>query len=416
IVMTVASIAVGIIAMRLVSPEMLAERIPDDWTNLFFGWELNLDWTGIMDSVNTKIADDGWEIFGWFFMMTLFKGIIISAAGPAPNYDMQRILSTKSPTEASKMSGLVNIALFFPRYMLIAGLGALALVFFSDDLNAMGADIDFELILPYAIKNFVPVGLMGLLIAGLLAAFMSTFAATVNAAPAYLINDIYRKYVRPDADDKHLVRMSYLASAVVVVIGISFGFMAESINSVTQWIVSALWGGYAAANMLKWYWWRFNGHGFFWGMVVGIIASVLMFLPDVLPETSALAQAWPKLTPLQGFPWIFGVSLIACFVGSYLTPETDPETINEFYRRVRPWGFWEPVKERVMAADPDFTPNQDFWRDMLNIAIGIVWQTSMIVAAIFLIIQKWPSFWISLAVMAATTVILKFTWWDKLED
>ena len=141
--------------------------------------------------------------------MMLFKGLLQAGAGPAPNYDMQRILSTRTPRDAAKMNGFVNVVLLIPRYMLITGLTVLALAFFSPQLRAMGDGVDFELILPLALKSFVPTGLLGLLIAALLAAFMSNFAATVNAAPAYIVNDIYRKYMRPDADQRTLVRMSY---------------------------------------------------------------------------------------------------------------------------------------------------------------------------------------------------------------
>ncbi|MBV6647094.1 MAG: Na+:solute symporter, partial [Cyclobacteriaceae bacterium] len=276
LVMFVASIAVGVIAIRAVSPEALAAVTPSGWDDIFFGWRLDLNWSELMPQVNESITNDGWGIFGWFFIMMLFKGILVSAAGPAPNFDMQRILATKTPAEASKMSGFVNVVLIFPRYFLIAGLTVLALVFMKKDLLAMGSNMDFEMILPLAIQRFLPAGLTGLLLAGLIAAFMSTFASTVNAAPAYLVNDIYKKYINPHASDRKYIKMSYLASFAVVAVGISFGFMAESISSVTLWLVSGLWGGYTAANVLKWYWWRFNGHGYFWGMAGGIIASLLM--------------------------------------------------------------------------------------------------------------------------------------------
>jgi Na+/proline symporter len=164
-IMTVACIWVGIIAMEAVSPEMLDAAIPAGWRELFFGWTLNLDWSGIMDAANTKIQEDGWELFSIFFMLMLFKGYLQSAAGPAPNYDMQRVLSAKTPREAAKMSGFVSLVLLVPRYMLITGLTVLALVFFSDELNSMGAAVDFELVLPFAMREFIPVGLLGLLIA-----------------------------------------------------------------------------------------------------------------------------------------------------------------------------------------------------------------------------------------------------------
>ena len=157
-------------------------------------------------------------------MMLLFKGMLISAAGPAPNYDMQRVLSSKNPREASMMSAWVNIVLTPPRYFLICGLTVLAAAFFSDNIRAMGTNMDFELVLPYALGRFVPVGLLGFLIAGLLAAFMSNFAATVNAAPPYFVNDIYKRYINPDAPPKTYVRLSYISSFAVVVIGVLIGW------------------------------------------------------------------------------------------------------------------------------------------------------------------------------------------------
>ena len=119
------------------------------------------------------------------------------------------------------MSAWVNLVLTPPRYFLITGLTVLTLVFFVADNPAMKTHMDFELVLPYALGHFVPVGLLGLLIAGLLAAFMSNFAATVNAAPPYFVNDIYKRFINPNASAETYVRLSYLASFVVVVLGVA---------------------------------------------------------------------------------------------------------------------------------------------------------------------------------------------------
>jgi SSS family solute:Na+ symporter len=97
-VLTVSSVAVAIVAIMKISPEALSAVVPAGWKHLFFGWHLNLDWSGLIQSVNVKIAEDGYSLFTIFFMMMLFKGVLVSLAGPAPNYDMQRILATRSPT------------------------------------------------------------------------------------------------------------------------------------------------------------------------------------------------------------------------------------------------------------------------------------------------------------------------------
>ncbi len=403
-IMTIAAIMVGVIAMINVSPDMLNAVIPNGWKDLFFGWKLDLDWTGILDSVNQKIDDDGFSLFGFFFMMMIFKGIFSSMAGPVPNYDMQRILATKSPVDAAKMSGIVSLVMFFPRYMMVAGLTVLALVFLGPQLQADGGTFDFELILPYAINNFIPVGLVGILIAGLLAAFMSTFAAAVNAAPVYFVNDIYKKYINSKKSDKTYVRLSYLSSFALVAIGIVFGFLVDSINDMMQWIFGALFGGYTAANLLKWHWWRFNSYGFFWGMVAGLIASLLM--PIVVPE----------MQPLYAFPYILLISTVGSVAGTLMTPPDEEGVLIAFYKNVRPWGFWNPIKAKVLAEDEHFSVNKDFKRDMVNILIGVIWQMTLVVIPIYLVIKEFVPMIVGILILVVTSYLLKKNWLEKLEN
>src|SRR4026207_695894 len=195
-------------------------NVPEGWTNPFFGWNLGLNWSGIVDDANKKIREDGYTMFVLFFMMMLFKGMFAALAGPAPNYDMQKILSTRSPKDASKMTGFVSIILLPVRYSMVIGLTVLGLLYY-DQLNLAGAagNTDFEKVLPAAINNFLPVGVLGLVLTGLLGAFMGTFSGTLNAAQAYIVNDIYLKYVNPTANTKRVIWMNYLMGVVVVTIG-----------------------------------------------------------------------------------------------------------------------------------------------------------------------------------------------------
>lgn len=395
--LTVASIAVGILVMRQVSPAMLDPMIPSGWRNPFFGVHLDLDWSHINPAVNQRIQSDGWSLFSAFFVMMLFKGLLQAGAGPAPNYDMQRILSTRSPSEAAKMNAFVNVVLIVPRYMLVTGLTVLALVYFSHK------PVDFDLVLPLAMRSFIPTGLLGLLIAALLAAFMSNYAATVNAAPAYIVNDIYKRYVNPRADQRTLVRMSYLTSVVVVIVGTATGLFVASLNGIVQWIVSALYGGYTASNLLKWYWWRFNSYGYFWGMLAGILAAML----------GALVQ---DVAPIYIFPGILAASLIGAIAGTLLTPPDDADVLERFYLRVRPWGFWGPVHERAALKHPGLVTNTNFRRDMLNVVVGIVWQTSLTATGILLVLRDWRALAISVSLVLVSAIILKFTWYDRIEN
>lgn len=411
VIMTVACLGVGVIAMQQVSPEMIDAAVPAGWRDLWFGWRLDLDWAGLLDSASAKIAGDGWELFSLFVGLALCKGVLASMAGPAPNYDMQRVLSARSPKEAALMSGVVSLVLLIPRYMLITGLTVLALVFFSDNLRGMGEAVDFELILPFAMREFVPVGLFGLLVAALLAAFMSTYAATVNAAPAYVVNDIYKRYLNPNASDKTYVRMSYATSVAVVIIGTLFGFVIDELKDLVNWIVGALYGGYIAANLLKWHWWRFNGWGYFWGMSSGIAAALLIAI-----GYDGVGTIWGFEKNLALFPIILGVSLIGCLAGSLLTPPDDREVLKAFYLKVRPWGWWGPVRDELLAERPATMPNRDFRRDAVNVAVGIAWQTALTATGIYLVLQDYRSLALSLGVVFGSTIFLKLNWYDRLED
>ena len=419
-ILSVVSFAVGVIAMAKVAPDVLRAHIPAGWDNLFFGWHLNMDWSTLMPSAMDKISSDGYGLFGFLVMMLLFKGVLISAAGPAPNYDMQRILAAKDPREASMMSGWVNLVLTPPRYFLITGLTILTMVFFvSDPLSAgMKAHMDFEMVLPYALGHFVPPVLLGLLIAGLLAAYMSNFAATVNAAPPYFVNDIYKRFINPNASPKTYVRLSYLASFVVVLLGIIIGWFVNSVGDVVMWIVSGLWGGYTASNVLKWYWWRFNGFGYFWGMVTGISSALIVPLitGHIAPLTEFLKTHEMNIDVTVNFGLVFLLSLIGCFAGTLLTKTTEEEhsAVLDFYRRVRPWGFWGPVLREIQQTEPGFQPNKDFFLDMFNVAVGIVWQVSLVALPIYVVLRNWPSSLIALVVVLVTSVILKFTWYNRL--
>jgi len=410
-ILTVVSFFIAYIAFTNVTREAILSAIPAGWDSLTFGWaSLNIDWSNLMPAINSRIATDGFSLAGIVLMMMLFKGVLVSGAGPAPNYDMQKILATKNPREASLMSGVVTVVLFLPRYLLVTGICVLGLVFFSPQLNSMGAAVDFEQIFPYVVHNFVPVGLTGLILAGLISAFMSTYDGTLNCGASYIVNDIYKRYINKGASEKKYVMVSYLSTFFLIILGFIFGMLGKSIHQITMWIVSGLWGGYVAPNVLKWYWWRFNGYGFFWGMVSGMGAA--MILPLALGNPDVL---FGIQTNLALFPLVLIISTAASIIGTLTTAPEKDGVLMDFYKKVRPWGLWRPIYEKVKAVDPDFERNKDFSRDMVNVIVGIVWQMTFVMIPIYLVIRQFTGMYISIGILAVTSIFLKFNWYDKLE-
>ncbi len=410
LVMTVACLVVGVIAVASTSVEQIRAAVPPGWDSLWFGWELELDWSQHLPAADERIASDGYSLFGFIFMLMVFKGVWASMAGPVPSYDMQRVLSARTPKEAAKMFGLTPLVLMFPRYVMVTGIAVLALVYMEPAqlVDRTDGTLDFEQVLPFAIGEYVTAGFRGLLLAGLLAAFMSTFAAFINAGSAYVVNDIYRRYINDRASDRRYVYLGYAATTTIVVIGIAFGLAGGNIQARTDWIVGLLYGSYVAANALKWVWWRFNGYGYFYGMLAGMLGVAV--LPRVLDAMGC------ELLAIEQFPLLLIVALLGSIAGCLLTEPDDRAVLMRFYKQTRPWGFWGPVHRQVIAEDPAFERNLNFKRDALNVVVGIIWQMTLVVMPIFLVIRSTDALIASALLFVATSWLLKKHWYDRLED
>jgi solute:Na+ symporter, SSS family len=408
-----AAVGITVIAIVTITPQQIMNAVPAGWDQLFFGWQLNLDWSKLIPALHQRVVNpiaeggDGYSLFFFFTSMLFFKGVLVSMAGPTPNYAIQHVLSTRSPREAALENMMMAVVSLAPRFLLIAAIAVLGIVHFGPDLAqlvaAKGKNAKFEEILPQVLsRGYIPVGFQGILIAALLASFMSTFVSTVNSGAAYVVNDIYKRYLNPHAPPRRYVALGWITSSAVILLGIGFGFLTRDVHSVTKWITSSLIPAFVVPNVLKWHWWRFNGYGFFAGMAGGTGAALI------------IPGFFKGLHEVFVFLVILAVSLVASFLGCWLTKPEPDEVLKSFYRNVRPWGFWDPIYEKCRLEDPGFQRNQDFRRDMFNIAVGLVWQTAMVAAPIYLVIQHWREFTLSMAVFIVTSIILKFTWYDKL--
>jgi Na+/proline symporter len=215
---------------------------------------------------------------------------------------------------------------------------------------------------------------------------------------------LYKRYINPDAPEKKYIRISYISSIGIVFVGIVFGFFSASINSLTLWITSSLYGGYVAANVLKWIWWRFNGYGYFWGMLAGLAGSTIKFL------------FFPETPDIYIFPIILLMASAGSFLGCLLSSPVDDKTLIEFYKNVRPWGWWGKVYDKALKIYPNLTKNKDLARDSVNVLVGIVWQMTLVIAPVYLVVRHYNGLIISLVLFVVTSLVLKFNWLDKIRD
>jgi solute:Na+ symporter, SSS family len=407
VIMVISCILVAWLAMNLVSKETIDNFFPAGWDQLAVKMQVDLDWQSKWPAVNDKIDADGFREFGLVFGMMAFKGIWSSLAGPVPSYDMQRVLSTRSPKEAAKMNAFTMIVLYFPLYLMVAGILVLGIHYFNvAQMTGDEGKPNLEALLGMVISQ-LPVGLKGLIIAGMMAAFMSTFSAFVNSGPAYIVNDIYKKYIKPNATDKQYLRVSYISCALLVVTGLIIGLGISNISTMFDIITGGLYAGFVVPNVLKWIWHRLNGWGYFAGMLTGILVSVIFIL------------YWKQWSGgkhiVLSFPINMVLSLAAAITASYLTRSQDMESLQKFYTTTKPWGFWKPVKEMALKNISGFEPNKNFIYDLVNVVVGITWQMTMIIMPVYIVIKEYQTAFLFFVVWLACMMVLRFTWWKRLD-
>ncbi|MES1194792.1 MAG: sodium:solute symporter, partial [Opitutus sp.] len=115
------------------------------------------------------------------------------------------------------------------------------------------------------------------------------------------------------------------------------------------------------------------------------------------------------------FPVLLVISLAGCLAGTLLTAPEEDAILKKFYKTVNPWGWWGPIRAKVVAEDPSFVPNDHAARDLTNVAVGIVWQLCLVTLAIYIVLHQWAWAGGIFVLLLATSTYLKFNWYDRLE-
>ncbi|WP_457565960.1 sodium:solute symporter family transporter [Caldithrix abyssi] len=356
------------------------------WTSVIPHWKLNLP---------PESAYSIYNLFGIAILFYLLK-VTLEGSGGTSQYMIQRFFASRSDREAGLLSLFWTFLLGF-RWPFIAAIAMMGVVFGTQQ----GVIADPEKVLPVVVNQLVPIGLKGLMVAGLMAAAMSTFDSTVNAGAAYWVKDIYQAYINPKATEKTLMLHSRLASVGIVVLGLGFMLIIKNINEIWGWITSSLGAGMLIPTLARWYWWRMNGYGFAVGTIAGMAAAIIQktFIPGV-PEYVSFTIATLA-------------SLVGLIVGTYSGPPAKEEVLFEFYKRTRPFGFWGPVRKKLgpeVLAQID----KENRRDILSTFFAVPWQIVLFLTGMTLIVRRWDEFWILSFVLMGLSIALYFSWFRHL--
>ena len=266
-----------------------------------------------------------------------------------------------------------------------------------------------ERILPAVILRDIPLGFRGLILIALIAACMSTFDSILNMTIGFFTRDIYQAYLKPKATNAQLFRMSWIFGIILVSISYLFGYKADSINDIWDWFIMALGGGLVVPSVLRFYWARFNGGGFAIGTVVGLIGAVLMrvgqmYWADINPFLHTLF-----INPASQFFTTVLIGLIGAVVGTYLTRPTDPKVLEHFYKTTRPFGLWGPLKQTL---DPEIRirTQQEHRRDIMALPFAIVWQVTLFLLPMQLLIKSYRAFAVTFMIFAVSLAGLYWIW------
>jgi Na+/proline symporter len=266
---------------------------------------------------------------------------------------------------------------------------------------------DPETALPVIIGAMLPVGLVGFMLAALLSGFLATFSSTVNGGAAYLVKDVYQRYINPQASQRTLIRASYVASSLLIITGIVISYFGTSINTAFLWIFGTLAAGILPANVLRWYWWRLNG----WGYAAGVFGGMALSLAQAFADTSLLTTPVPLYI---GFPVIAISSTIITILVALMTQPTDNTTLEKFYESVQPAGAWSLIRARVLARNSGFRLETPFSREALNTLLALVGICALYVGTLYLILHRQTTAFACFATTAVMSVFLYFTWYKHL--
>jgi Na+/proline symporter len=399
IVLSAGAITFAVIGYNHFDPATFAQHVAPGWFSIAPAIRPS-ELQGVVS------GDTNFSLFGALLAVWLAKGLLLCLSGPEQLYDFQRFLAARDARDACKLGALWGF-IHTVRWPFAMAIAVMAIGGIGDPTLDAALKSDPESALPLIISARLPQGVVGFMLAALLSGFLATFSSTVNGGAAYLVKDIYQRYLNPKASPSNLIYASYVSSASLIVIGLVIASLGTSINTAFMWIFGTLAAGILPPNVLRWYWWRLNG----WGYAAGVFGGMALSLGQVIGDN----YIWQSSTPLYvGFPTIALASTLITIIVTLLTRPTEKPTLLAFYRNVQPAGLWKPIRQALLALEPSFRRETAFGREAANTLLAVLAICGLYVGTLFLILhQMWPTL-LCFSVALVLTLTLYFTWYKHL--
>ena len=403
-------IYVAVCALMTGTPEYFAQHAPEGWLNLTGdpADSQPRDYSAV-DSAKSLLEQVGMllPLLG----LWIFKNVLEGASTPFDAWTAQRYYAAKNEREASLVSAQW-ISLTSLRWLLLAGIAVLALPYASQIA-------DPEKALSVVLKDILPIGISGLMLAALLSAGMSTVDSTVNSCAAYYVKDIYKPFINPQASEKRLTTVSLIVSFLILAIGGFLGTFASSINAIWDWILAGLFVGTLVPNVLKWFWWRFNGWGFAGGCIAGFIGALFTLFDFIKPVQDSFGSIHPYLanTTFFNFSFILLISILGTIVVTRMTRPPNMDELVDFYKKTRPFGFWGPVRDEIAKTQPEIVAEAktEGTRDLCLLPVAALWHFSLFTIWPCLIFKQWDIVLYAGISIVVTSFILYHIWYKNLK-
>lgn len=389
LLIAVGAVILTVLAFQVDGGAGFAAAKPAEWSVLAPTWTL---WSGYAETVPPAYRH--YEAFGPILASGFIWMLFRLLAGPNV-WDFQFFLTTRSPRDASLAAGLWTVGYTLRWFIGLAFL-VLGLHYFGQQTN-----FDAEKVMPLVLQK-LPIGMQGIFLAVLLAALMSTLSAMINVTSSVVLNDFLKRYFAHGRTDQQLVRWGQLASVGAVAVGFVLSLLFQDVVSAWETMIFVVVTMILVPATCRWHWWRFSARAF-----VGSMAGTAV----LIGLQKAFFGGW---SPGRTLAFDILMSLALTLVIGWLNRPTELDVLVRFYARVRPFGFWGPV--RAEAVKRGLVPASDKMPlvDALNGIITAVFQIALALAPFYLFLRDWPRLWIWCGILAVLSVVLYVTWYRNL--